>query len=54
VGDVDAMAAAAIDILADRDRWRAMSAAAAADARRRFSRSDIVSQYEAFYERTLG
>ncbi|HEX8718032.1 MAG TPA: N-acetyl-alpha-D-glucosaminyl L-malate synthase BshA [Gemmatimonadaceae bacterium] len=54
VGDVDGMAHAALTILGERDRWRAMSAAAAADARRRFSRSDIVSQYEAFYERTLG
>ncbi|HWG54192.1 MAG TPA: N-acetyl-alpha-D-glucosaminyl L-malate synthase BshA [Gemmatimonadaceae bacterium] len=54
VGDVDGMAQAALAILCERDRWHAMSAAAAADARRRFSRSDIVSQYEAFYERTLG
>lgn len=54
VGDVEAMAAAALEILRDRERWRAMSAAAAADARRRFARDDIVSRYEAFYERTLG
>ena len=54
VGDVDAMAHAALNILCERERWRTMSAAAAADARRRFSRSDIVTQYEAFYERTLG
>ncbi len=49
VGDVDAMAAAAIDILADRDRWRAMSAAAAEDARARYSRDAIVERYEALY-----
>ena len=53
-GDVDAMAAASIRILRDRDRWQAMSAAAAADARARFSESDIVARYEAFYARTLG
>ena len=50
VGDVDAMAAAAIDILSDRDRWQAMSRDATADARARFSRDDIVRQYEALYE----
>ena len=50
VGDVDGMAAAAIDILRDRDRWQAMSTAAAADARARFSRDDIVRSYEALYE----
>ena len=50
VGDVDGMAAVAIDILSDRDRWQAMSTAAAADARARFSRDDIVSRYEALYE----
>ncbi|HEY9517220.1 MAG TPA: N-acetyl-alpha-D-glucosaminyl L-malate synthase BshA [Gemmatimonadaceae bacterium] len=54
VGDVDAMSDAAIGILSDRARWSTMSAAAAADARARFSRDDIVSRYEAFYERTLG
>ena len=50
VGDVDGMATAAIDILKDRDRWHAMSTAAAADARERFSRDEIVSSYEALYE----
>lgn len=54
VGDVDAMADAAIAILRDRDRWQSMSVAAAADARARFSRQEIVSRYERFYERTLG
>ena len=54
VGDVEGMAAAAMDLLRDRDRWQHTSDAAAADARRRFSREDIVSRYEAFYERTLG
>jgi len=54
VGDVDGMAAASIDILGDRARWERMSAAAAADARRRFSRDEMVARYEAFYERTIG
>jgi len=50
IGDIDAMAAASIEILTDRDRWQAMSREAAADARARFSRDDIVQQYEALYE----
>ena len=50
VGDVDAMAAASIAILADRDRWETMSRDAAADARARFTLYDIVRQYEALYE----
>jgi N-acetyl-alpha-D-glucosaminyl L-malate synthase BshA len=50
IGDVDAMATASVEILADRDRWQTMSRDAAADARARFSRDDIVQQYEALYE----
>ena len=50
IGDVDAMARASVEILSDRERWHAMSRAAAADARARFSRNDIVRQYEALYE----
>ena len=50
IGDVDAMAAASVEILSDRDRWEAMSREAAADARSRFSRDDIVRQYEMLYE----
>jgi N-acetyl-alpha-D-glucosaminyl L-malate synthase BshA len=53
VGDVDGMADAGATILADADRWRAMSAAAAADARERFSQEAVVSRYEALYERTV-
>lgn len=52
VGDVDAMAQAAIGILRDRDRWAAMSTLAALDARERFSEEAIVGQYEALYSRT--
>jgi N-acetyl-alpha-D-glucosaminyl L-malate synthase BshA len=49
IGDVDGMAAMAVEVLRDRERWRAMSAAAAADARARFSEAEIVAQYEALY-----
>jgi len=53
VGDVDAMSRAALEILRDDDRWRAMSTLGASDARQRFSLDAIVSEYEAFYEYTL-
>jgi N-acetyl-alpha-D-glucosaminyl L-malate synthase BshA len=53
VGDVDAMASAAIDILRDRDRWQAMSALAARDARERYAIDDVVEQYESFYDLAL-
>ena len=54
VGDVDGMAAASLELLGDRVRWQQMSAAAAADARRRFARDDMVARYEAFYAHTIG
>lgn len=50
VGDVEGMAAAAVGILRDRERWHAMSQMAAADARARFGMDEVVAQYEAFYE----
>ncbi|MFN2397258.1 MAG: N-acetyl-alpha-D-glucosaminyl L-malate synthase BshA [Gemmatimonadaceae bacterium] len=53
VGDVEAMAAAAVDLLSDDNRWRAMSEAAAADARARFAQDDIVARYEDLYDRTI-
>jgi len=53
VGDVDGMAAAAIDILRDRHRWQAMSTLATRDARERFALDDVVEQYEAFYDLAL-
>ena len=49
VGDLDGMVTVAIEILGNPERWQAMSEAAAADARARFSRDEIVSQYEALY-----
>ena len=50
VGDLDAMTAVALEILGDETRWKAMSAAAAADARARFSLDQIVAKYEALYQ----
>ena len=49
VGDVQGMAGAALELLGDRARWERMSTAAAADARQRFSRDEIVERYERFY-----
>ena len=49
VGDLDAMAGAALEILGNDRKWRAMSTLAASDARERFSRDQIVSEYERFY-----
>jgi N-acetyl-alpha-D-glucosaminyl L-malate synthase BshA len=54
VGDVDGMGEAALSILSDRPRWERMGKLAAADARERFAQDDVVKQYEAFYEFTLG
>jgi N-acetyl-alpha-D-glucosaminyl L-malate synthase BshA len=53
VGDVTGMAAAALEILQDVERWSAMSRLAASDARERFSRDAIVGQYETLYRRSL-
>ncbi|MGI9043341.1 MAG: N-acetyl-alpha-D-glucosaminyl L-malate synthase BshA [Gemmatimonadaceae bacterium] len=53
VGDVDAMSAAAITILEDRDRWQSMSELGAADARARFSLEQIVTEYEQLYTTSL-
>jgi N-acetyl-alpha-D-glucosaminyl L-malate synthase BshA len=51
VGDVDGMARVAVELLTDATRWNAMSRAAAADARERFSMDDIVERYEQLYKR---
>jgi L-malate glycosyltransferase len=53
VGDVAGMADAAISILGDSKRWAQMSAAAAADARARFSEGHIIGRYEDTYEDAL-
>jgi N-acetyl-alpha-D-glucosaminyl L-malate synthase BshA len=52
LGDVDAMAAAAIRLLEPK-AWAKASAAAAADARERFSTEDVVARYERIYEEAL-
>jgi L-malate glycosyltransferase len=54
VGDIDALAAFGVSLLRDPARWRAMSEAAAADARARFSSDQIVARYEALYLRSQG
>ncbi len=53
VGDVEAMAAAALRILGDQDLWHQMSRAAAADARARYALNDVVARYEQLYTDTL-
>jgi len=49
VGDVEGAASAAVGLLRDNDRWMHMSRTAIADARERFSKDDIVAQYEQMY-----
>jgi N-acetyl-alpha-D-glucosaminyl L-malate synthase BshA len=53
VGDIDGLARSGVALLRDPAAWAAMSAAAAADARRRFAQDAVVAQYESLYERTL-
>lgn len=53
VGDVDAMGAAAAEILSDGRRWTAMSELAQRDARERFALEDIVAKYEDLYFSSL-
>jgi N-acetyl-alpha-D-glucosaminyl L-malate synthase BshA len=53
VGDVDGMSGAAIGLLTNERNWAAMSAAAAADARRRFGMDDIVKRYEDLYVQSI-
>ena len=51
VGDLEAMAASALELLGDAGRWARTSAAAQADARTRFSLEQIVGKYESLYLR---
>jgi glycosyltransferase involved in cell wall biosynthesis len=53
VGDVDAMARYAIEILSDEKRLREMGRVARWDARSNFCTSKIIPEYEKFYERVL-
>jgi L-malate glycosyltransferase len=53
VGDVDAMARYAIELLNDDSRLQTMAKGCRAVAQSRFCASKIVTQYEEFYRRTL-
>jgi glycosyltransferase involved in cell wall biosynthesis len=53
VGDVDAMAAAAIALLQDRPRFSAMREAARKDAQKRFCASLVLPRYTRYYEEVL-
>jgi len=54
MGDVEAMATAAIQLLRDEDRLGAMSRAARNTASEQFCASRIIPLYEQYYERVLG
>ncbi len=51
VGDIAAMAEAAVSVLDDRATWQHMSQAAARHAREQFCKDKIIPLYEQFYER---
>ena len=53
VGDIDAMAAAAISLLRDEPRLKIMAAAARKTAQDRFCASRIIPQYENYYDRVI-
>ncbi len=54
VGDVDGMAAAAVDLLSDGERWSRFSADARRRAETEFPTAKLVERYRKLYERTLG
>jgi L-malate glycosyltransferase len=53
VGDIDSMAAAAVEILRDTQRWREMSNAARRGSVERFGADRVVPLYEDYYGRVL-
>jgi L-malate glycosyltransferase len=53
VGDVEAMADAALELLEDLERWKRFSAAARRRAVEQFPEEAIVARYRELYERTL-
>jgi L-malate glycosyltransferase len=53
VGDVDAMAKRAIELLSDEKRLREMGKLARFEAQSRFCSTKIIPQYERFYQRVL-
>lgn len=54
VGEIDAMAHAAVELLNDPARLDVMASAARLTAQKRFCASRIIPQYVAYYERILG
>jgi glycosyltransferase involved in cell wall biosynthesis len=54
VGDVDAMAARALEVLGDAGAWERMSVAARRSAVERYGVDVIIPRYEAYYKRILG
>ena len=53
VGDVDAMAQAAVELLTDEVKHDEMASAGRQTARKKFCATRIIPQYEDFYERVL-
>ena len=53
VGDVDAMAEAAVSLLKDRDRLNAMSKAARQEAQKTYCATKVIPKYEEFYQSVL-
>jgi glycosyltransferase involved in cell wall biosynthesis len=53
VGAVDEMAAAAVELLLDEDKLRAMGTAARQTAQQRYCSTKIIPLYEGYYERVL-
>lgn len=53
VGDIEAMSAAAIDLLSNDTKHAALAAAARQTAQQRYCASKIIPKYEAYYERVL-
>jgi len=53
VGDVDAMAQAAVALLKDRDRLQSMARAARQEAQRKYCSTRVIPQYEEFYRSIL-
>jgi N-acetyl-alpha-D-glucosaminyl L-malate synthase BshA len=53
VGDVDAMAAAAVELLLNPDQLNTMATAARQTAQQRFCSTKIIPKYEEYYERVL-
>ncbi|MGC2512243.1 MAG: N-acetyl-alpha-D-glucosaminyl L-malate synthase BshA, partial [Acidobacteriaceae bacterium] len=53
VGDVDAMSAAAVGLLKDRDRLKEMARAGRQEAQKTYCASRVIPKYEEFYESIL-